>query len=153
MTRHTIDSSSCNHPKIGLALGSGSARGLAHLGVIRVIESAGIEVDFIAGTSIGALIGAIHAAGKLDALEATFQTFDWKKTASFFDVVSTRRRHWRWRACARRDGASSRCRLPIFLKPCSTSPSSMPYPSCSSLISHCQKGTGGKGKTPPVPQR
>jgi patatin-like phospholipase/acyl hydrolase len=59
MTRHTIDRYSCNHSKIGLALGSGSARGLAHHGVIRVIEGAGIEADFIAGTSIGALIGAI----------------------------------------------------------------------------------------------
>ena len=74
-------------PKIGLALGSGSARGLAHLGVIRAIEEAGIEVDFIAGTSMGALIGAIHAAGKLDELESTFLDFDWKKTVSFFDVV------------------------------------------------------------------
>lgn len=74
-------------PKIGLALGSGSARGLAHLGVIRALAEAGIEADFIAGTSMGALIGAIHAAGKLEALEATFQTFDWKKTVSFFDVV------------------------------------------------------------------
>jgi len=73
--------------KVGLALGSGSARGLAHLGVIKALEEAGIEVDFIAGTSIGAVIGAIYAAGKLDALEATFQTFDWKKMASFFDVV------------------------------------------------------------------
>jgi NTE family protein len=73
--------------KIGLALGSGSARGLAHLGVIRAIEDAGIEVSFIAGTSMGALIGAIHAAGKLDELEASFRSFDWKKTASFFDVV------------------------------------------------------------------
>ncbi len=76
-----------SRPGIGLALGSGSARGLAHLGVIRAIEDAGIEIDFIAGTSMGALIGAIHAAGKLDELEATFLTFDWKKTASFFDVV------------------------------------------------------------------
>jgi NTE family protein len=74
-------------PRIGLALGSGTARGLAHLGVIRAIEDAGIEVDFIAGTSMGALIGAIHAAGKLDELEVTFLAFDWKKTASFFDVV------------------------------------------------------------------
>ncbi|MFZ2163311.1 MAG: patatin-like phospholipase family protein [Sideroxyarcus sp.] len=74
-------------PKIGLALGSGSARGLAHLGVIRAIEEAGIEVDIIAGTSMGALIGAIHAAGKLDALEVYFLGFDWKTTASFFDVV------------------------------------------------------------------
>lgn len=74
-------------PKVGLALGSGSARGLAHVGVIRAIADAGIEVDVIAGSSMGALIGAIHAAGKLDELEASFRTFDWRKTASFFDVV------------------------------------------------------------------
>lgn len=74
-------------PKIGLALGSGSARGLAHLGVVRAIEDAGIEVDFIAGASMGALIGAIYAAGKLDELEATFLAFDWKKTVSFLDVI------------------------------------------------------------------
>ena len=87
MAKNTIDSNPVHRPRIGLALGSGSARGLAHLGVIRAIRDAGIEVDFIAGTSMGALIGAIHAAGKLDELEATFLTFDWKKTASFFDVV------------------------------------------------------------------
>jgi NTE family protein len=80
-------SGSGHRPSIGLALGSGSARGLAHLGVIRAIEDAGIEVDFVAGTSMGALIGAIYAAGKLDELEATFMGFDWKKTVSFFDVV------------------------------------------------------------------
>lgn len=74
-------------PKIGLALGSGSARGLAHLGVIRALSDAGIEVDCIAGTSIGALIGAIHAAGKWEELEFTFKAFDWRKTLSFFDVV------------------------------------------------------------------
>ncbi len=49
-------------PRIGLALGSGSARGLAHVGVIRAIEDAGIKIDDIAGTSMGALIGAVHAA-------------------------------------------------------------------------------------------
>ncbi len=77
-------------PRIGLALGSGSARGLAHVGVIRAIEDAGIKIDDIAGTSMGALIGAVHAAGKLDALESSFLGFDWKKTASFFDVVLPR---------------------------------------------------------------
>ncbi len=87
MTKNATDNVSGNRPRIGLALGSGSARGLAHLGVIRAIEDAGIKVDFIAGTSMGALIGAIHAAGKLDELEAAFRGFDWKKTASFFDVV------------------------------------------------------------------
>jgi NTE family protein len=85
MTNRTTDSNV--RPKIGLALGSGSARGLAHLGVIRAIEDAGIEVDFIAGSSMGALIGAIYASGKLDELEASFRDFDWKKSASFFDVV------------------------------------------------------------------
>jgi NTE family protein len=87
MTNKTANSNSGRRPRVGLALGSGSARGLAHLGVIRAIEDAGIEVGFIAGTSMGALIGAIRAAGKLGELEATFLDFDWKKTASFFDVV------------------------------------------------------------------
>jgi len=87
MTEKASNGNSGGRPRIGLALGSGSARGLAHLGVIRAIEDAGIEVNFIAGTSMGALIGAIHAAGKLDELEATFLAFDWRKTASFFDVV------------------------------------------------------------------
>lgn len=74
-------------PSIGLALGSGSARGLAHFGVIRAIEEAGLEVDCIAGTSIGALVGAVYAAGKIDALEATFRELDWRKTLSMFDVI------------------------------------------------------------------
>lgn len=74
-------------PRVGLALGSGSARGLAHLGVIRAIEDSGIHVDFVAGTSMGALVGAIYAAGGLKDLEATFVAFDWRKTISFFDPV------------------------------------------------------------------
>jgi NTE family protein len=84
-------SSDVNHrPRIGLALGSGSARGLAHVGVIRAIEEAGFTLDYIAGTSMGALIGAVHAAGKLNELENSFLGFDWKKTVSFFDVVLPR---------------------------------------------------------------
>jgi len=82
------DSRGGNHPsRIGLALGSGSARGLAHLGVIRALEEAGIKISFIAGTSIGALIGAAYASGRLDYMVSTFQKFNWKKTATFFDVV------------------------------------------------------------------
>jgi NTE family protein len=73
--------------RVGLALGSGSARGLAHIGVIRALEEAGVRIDCVAGTSMGALIGAIHASGKLKDLEATFLGFDWKKTLSFFDFV------------------------------------------------------------------
>ena len=56
-------------PRIGLALGSGSARGWAHIGVIRALEQAGVRPDIVCGTSIGALVGAAHAAGELDRLE------------------------------------------------------------------------------------
>jgi NTE family protein len=49
--------------RVGLALGGGGARGMAHVGVIRVLERAGITVDCIAGTSAGALVGAAYAAG------------------------------------------------------------------------------------------
>jgi len=56
-------------PRLGLALGSGSARGWAHIGVIRALESAGLRPDIVAGTSIGALVGAAYAAGELDRLE------------------------------------------------------------------------------------
>ncbi len=50
-------------PKIGLALGSGGARGLAHIGVIKVLQERGIPIDLVAGTSIGAMIGGFYAAG------------------------------------------------------------------------------------------
>jgi NTE family protein len=55
--------------KIGLALGGGAARGWAHIGVLRALQDAGIEPDIIAGTSIGAVVGACHVAGHLDAVE------------------------------------------------------------------------------------
>jgi NTE family protein len=57
-------------PRLGLALGGGAARGWAHIGVLRALERAGIRPDIIAGTSIGAVVGGCHAAGKLEALEA-----------------------------------------------------------------------------------
>ena len=55
--------------RLGLALGGGSARGWAHIGVIRALESTGVRPDVVAGTSIGALVGAAYAAGELDRLE------------------------------------------------------------------------------------
>lgn len=51
------------HKTVGLVLSSGNARGLAHIGVIQVLEEAGVPVDVIAGTSMGALVGALYAAG------------------------------------------------------------------------------------------
>jgi len=72
-------------PKIGLALGSGSARGLAHIGVLKVLEEEGIPIDVVTGTSIGALIGSIYAADReIKTLEKLVLNTDWKKTAALF---------------------------------------------------------------------
>ena len=56
-------------PRIGLALGSGGARGWAHVGVLRALDAAGVMPDVVAGTSIGALIAGVHLAGHLSTLE------------------------------------------------------------------------------------
>ncbi|GLS46335.1 patatin-like phospholipase family protein [Methylobacterium brachythecii] len=56
-------------PRIGLALGGGSARGWAHIGVIEALQDAGISPEVVAGCSIGAVVGGAYAAGKLDKLK------------------------------------------------------------------------------------
>ena len=73
--------------KIGLALGSGSARGWAHIGVIRALAEAGIRIDCVAGTSIGALVAAVYASGNIDSLEEVVLQIDWKQIAYSLDVV------------------------------------------------------------------
>lgn len=56
--------------KIGLALGGGSARGFAHIGVLKILERENIPIDLIAGTSMGAVVGALYCAGiKINMLE------------------------------------------------------------------------------------
>jgi NTE family protein len=65
-----VASPATRKPRIGLALGSGSARGWAHLGAIRALEQHGVKFDMICGTSIGALVGAVYAAGQLERLES-----------------------------------------------------------------------------------
>lgn len=67
--------------RISLVLGSGGARGLAHIGAIRVLQARGYEVAAIAGSSMGALIAGFHAAGKLDAYA------DWVQQLSEFNVL------------------------------------------------------------------
>jgi len=76
--------------KVGLALGSGSARGWAHIGAIEAIEEAGIPIHYVAGTSIGAFVGAVYATGYLDSLKQFALQMDWKKVLSYFDVVFPR---------------------------------------------------------------
>ena len=69
-------------PTVGLALGGGSARGWAHIGVIRALEEAGVRPDLVCGTSIGALVGAAYAAGELDRFE------QWVLALGITDVVT-----------------------------------------------------------------
>ncbi|KAI9132272.1 patatin-like phospholipase family protein [Acaryochloris sp. CCMEE 5410] len=75
---------------VGLALGSGGARGWAHIGALRALEEASIEIHYVAGTSIGAVVGAFYAVGELDALEEYIYHLDWKKIVSFLDFVFPR---------------------------------------------------------------
>jgi len=71
--------------KIGLALGSGGARGLAHIGVLRVLEREKIPVDLIVGSSMGSLIGGLYASGmNVDNLEEIALNIKWQYTAKFF---------------------------------------------------------------------
>lgn len=72
-------------PRVALALGSGSARGWAHIGVLREFEAAGIAIDVVAGTSIGALVGAAYAAGDLDRLESWVGAMTWRDVLALVD--------------------------------------------------------------------
>lgn len=66
--------------KVGLALSGGGAKGIAHIGVLRVIEEAGIEVDYIAGTSIGSIVGAFYALGYSPTeMEIIASETDWEQ--------------------------------------------------------------------------
>ena len=74
--------------KVGLALGSGAARGLAHIGVLSVLEKEGIPIDMIAGTSTGAAIGALYAQGKdASVIKSLVQNLSWKRLASLADLA------------------------------------------------------------------
>lgn len=73
-----------NKPKIGLALGSGSARGLAHIGVIKALEEHGVNIDMVSGSSAGALIGGLYCSGiKPDMIEKLADQIDKKLWMDF----------------------------------------------------------------------
>jgi predicted acylesterase/phospholipase RssA len=74
--------------KIGFALGGGGARGLAHIGVLKVLDEQGIKPDVISGTSIGAIIGALYAGGhKPVEIEQLVLGLNWKTLLSLVDVT------------------------------------------------------------------
>ena len=72
-------------PRIGLALGGGSARGWAHIGVIRTLAEAGIVPDMVSGTSIGALVGAAYVDGNLDRFEQWTKSLTLQTVVGFLD--------------------------------------------------------------------
>ncbi|UCC57296.1 MAG: patatin-like phospholipase family protein [Gammaproteobacteria bacterium] len=72
--------------RVTLVLGGGAARGLAHIGVIRVLEEEGFEISAITGTSIGALVGGVYAAGKLDKYSEWVMSLTKKDVIRYLDV-------------------------------------------------------------------
>jgi NTE family protein len=76
--------------KVGIALGSGSARGWSHIGVIRSLMEAGIPIDFACGCSIGALVAGSVAAGFLDPLDRWVRKLSWSHIIGFMDVIIPR---------------------------------------------------------------
>ena len=82
-------------PKVGLVLSGGGAKGLAHIGVLKVIDSLGIKVDYVAGTSMGAIVGGLYASGynaeQLDSIflnvdiDALLQDYTPRESKSFYE--------------------------------------------------------------------
>lgn len=70
-------------PKIGLALSGGGAKGLAHIGVLKAIDSAGLQIDYVTGTSMGAIIGSLYAIGyDADTILTIARSINWNKLLS-----------------------------------------------------------------------
>ncbi|PRO73383.1 patatin [Alteromonas alba] len=72
--------------KIGIALGSGAARGWAHIGVIQALEKLGVKIDVVAGCSIGAYVGAAYASGRLEELKAWASSLTEWQTLSLMGI-------------------------------------------------------------------
>ena len=69
--------------RVGLVLSGGAARGLAHVGVLKALEEQGIVIDAIAGTSMGAVVGGLYAAGyRIDELEKLATELNWQQALS-----------------------------------------------------------------------
>ncbi len=80
-TTDTINTPSVKDVKVGLVLSGGGAKGLAHIGALKIIEKSGVRIDYIGGTSMGAIVGALYASGySAAALDSIFRTVD-------FDVL------------------------------------------------------------------
>lgn len=90
------DQKKLNRPKIGLVLSGGGARGFAHIGVLKILEENRIPVDFVAGASMGALVGSLYSTGRTpEELETLVKTLKWEKLlsgATSYDELTFRRK-------------------------------------------------------------
>ncbi len=76
----TLDPPATQDVKVGLVLSGGGAKGLAHIGALKVIEKSGIRIDYIGGTSMGAIVGALYASGyRAQELDSIFRAVDFDK--------------------------------------------------------------------------
>lgn len=72
-------------PRLGIALGGGAALGWAHIGALRALTDIGVKPDIVAGTSMGAIVGAAWLCGALDALEEIARSMSWRRMAAYAD--------------------------------------------------------------------
>lgn len=100
-----------SRPRIGLVLGGGGAKGAAEIGVLKVIEEEGIPVDYIAGTSIGSIVGGLYSVGYRAAdLDSLFQQQAW------LDLLSDRKNELAGKLYEEIDGVSYVFGFPILRK-------------------------------------
>ena len=77
MSFNILKAQETREPKVGLVLSGGGAKGFAHIGALKIIDSIGVKIDYIAGTSMGAIIGSLYATGYSGKqLEAMFEAQD-----------------------------------------------------------------------------
>ena len=96
-------------PRVGLVFGGGGAKGAAEVGVMKVIERAGIPIDYIAGTSIGAIVGGLYASGyNSETLDSLFRSQEW------LTLLADRKREVQDEFITRRDGVTYVLGFPIL---------------------------------------
>jgi NTE family protein len=84
--RDKVGLGSIRRPVVGLALGGGAARGLAHIGIVRTLVAHGIVPNVVVGTSIGAVVGGSYAAGQLDTLEEWARSLQPRNILGYLDI-------------------------------------------------------------------